>query len=43
MSQIAAQLALLSAAYINEILTNMNVDLGESATAADVMGLVVKS
>ena len=42
MSDIAAQLALLSAAQINGIPTNVNVELGESATAADVVRVVVK-
>jgi hypothetical protein len=42
MSDIAAQLALLCAAHINGIPTNVNVELGESATAADVVRVVVK-
>jgi len=42
MSEIAAQLALLAAAQINGIPTNVNVELGESATAADVVRVVVK-
>ncbi len=42
MSDIAAQLALLSAAQINGIPTNVNVELGQSATAADVVRVVVK-
>ena len=42
MSDIAAQLALLSASQINGIPTNVNVELGESATAADVVRVVVK-
>ena len=42
MSDIAAQLALLSAAQINGIPTNVNVELGESTTAADVVRVVVK-
>jgi len=42
MSDIAAQLALLSAAQINGIPTNVNVELGESATAGDVVRVVVK-
>ena len=41
MSDIAAQLALLSAAQINGIPTNVNVELGASATAADVVRVVV--
>ena len=42
MSDIAAQLALLAAAQINGIPTNVNAELGESATAADVVRVVVK-
>ena len=42
MSEIAAQLALLAAAQLNGIPTNVNVELGESATAADVVRVVVK-
>ena len=42
MSEIAAQLALLAAAQINGIPTNVNVELGESATAEDVVRVVVK-
>jgi len=42
MSDIAAQLALLSAAQINGIPTNVDVELGQSATAADVVRVVVK-
>jgi len=42
MSDIAAQLALLSAAQINGIPTNVNVELGQSAMAADVVRVVVK-
>ena len=42
MSDIEAQLALLSAAQINGIPTNVNVELGESATAGDVVRVVVK-
>ncbi len=42
MSDIAAQLALLSAAQINGIPTNVNVELGASATAGDVVRVVVK-
>lgn len=42
MSEIAAQLVLLAAAQINEIPTNVNVELGESATAEDVVRVVVK-
>ena len=43
MSEIAAQLALLAAAQINGIPTNVNVELGESATAEDVVRVVVQS
>jgi len=42
MSDSAAQLALPSAALINSIPTNVNLELGESATAADVVKVVVK-
>ena len=42
MSDIAAQLALLSAAQINGIPTNVNVELGESATAETVIKIVIK-
>jgi hypothetical protein len=42
MSDIAAQLALLAAAQINGIPTNVNVELGASATAGDVVRVVVK-
>lgn len=42
MSDIAAQIALLSAAQINGIPTNANMELGASATAGDVVRLVVK-
>ena len=43
MSEIAAQLALLAAAQINGIPTNVNVELGESATAEDVVRVVVSA
>jgi len=43
MSDIAAQLALLCAAQINGTPTNVNVELGQSATAEDVVRVVVKS
>ena len=43
MSDIAAQLALLSAAQFNGIPTNVNVELGQSATAGNVVKVVVKS
>ena len=42
MSDIAAQLALLAAAQINGIPTNVNAELGESATAEDVVRVVVR-
>ena len=42
MTHIASQLALLSAAQINGIPTNVTIELGESATAQDVVRLVVK-
>ena len=42
MSDIAAQLALLAAAQINGIPTNVNAELGESASAQDVVRVVVK-
>lgn len=41
MSDIAAQLALLSAAQVNGIPTNVSVELGQSATPADVVRVVV--
>ena len=43
MSDIAAQLAFLAAAQINAVATNVNVELGESATAEDVVNVVVRS
>ena len=42
MSDIAAQLALLAAAQINGIPTNVNAELGESATAQEVVQVVAK-
>jgi hypothetical protein len=42
MSDIAAQMALLVAAQINGIPTNVNVELGHSATAEDVVRIVVQ-
>jgi len=42
MSDIAAQLALLAAAQINGIPTNVNAELGDSATAQNVVRVVVK-
>ena len=43
MSDIAAQLAFLGAAQINGVATNVNIELGESATAEDVVGVVVRA
>lgn len=43
MTEIAAQLSILAAAQINGIPTNVNVELGEGATAGDVVRVVVKS
>ena len=43
MTEIAAQLATLSAAQINGISTNVNVELGNSATPEAVVTIVVKS
>ena len=43
MTEIAAQLSILAAAQINGIPTNVNAELGEGATAGDVVGVVVKS
>ena len=42
MSEIAAQLALLAAAQINGIPTSVDVELGERATAEDVVRVVVQ-
>ena len=42
MSDIAAQLAFLAAAQINGVATNVNIELGESATAEDVVRVVVR-
>ena len=42
MTEIAAQLAFLGAAQINGIPTNVNHELGESATAADVVKVVIR-
>ena len=42
MSDIAAQLAFLGAAQINGVATNVNIELGESATAEDVVHVVVR-
>ena len=43
MTEIAAQLATLSAAQINGISTNVNVELGNSATPEAVVKIVIKS
>jgi hypothetical protein len=43
MTEIAAQLSILSAAQINGIPTNVNVELGESATPEAVVEVVIKS
>ena len=43
MKEIAAQLAMLSAAQINGISTNVNVELGNSATPEAIVKIVVKS
>ena len=42
MTEIAAQLAFLGAALINGIPTNVNHELGESATAADIVKVVIR-
>ena len=42
MTEIAAQLAFLGAAQINGIPTNVNHELGESATAQDVVKAIVR-
>lgn len=43
MTEIAAQLSMLAAAQINGIPTNVNVELGEGATAEEIVNIVVKS
>jgi hypothetical protein len=43
MTEIAAQLSILSAAQINGIPTNVNAELGESATPEAVIDIVIKS
>ncbi len=43
MGEIAAQLAMLSAAQINGIPTNVNVELRDGATPESIVDLVVKS
>jgi hypothetical protein len=43
MTEIAAQLSILSAAQINGIPTNVNAELGESATPEGVVEVVIKS
>jgi hypothetical protein len=42
-TEIAARLSILAAAQINGIPTNVIVELGEGATAGDVVGVFVKS
>ncbi|MFM8842519.1 MAG: hypothetical protein ACKOFU_07425 [Actinomycetota bacterium] len=42
MTHIATQLAFLSAAQINGIPTNVNAELGDAATAEDVVRIVVQ-
>ena len=42
MTEIAAQLSILAAAQINGTPTNVSVELGEGATAGDVVRVVVK-
>jgi hypothetical protein len=43
MGEIAAQLALLSAAQINGIPTNVNAELRDGATPESIVDIVVKS
>jgi hypothetical protein len=43
MTEIAAQLTILSAAQINGIPTNVNVELGDSATLEGMVEVVIKS
>ena len=42
MADIAAQLAFLGAAQVNGITTNVNLELGESATPEQIVNVVVK-
>lgn len=42
MTEISAQLCLLAAAQINRIPTNVSAELGSSATAEDIVRIVVK-
>jgi hypothetical protein len=42
MTHIATQLAYLSAAQINGLPTNVNAELGDAATAEDVVRIVVQ-
>ncbi len=42
MTDIAAQLAFLGAAQVNGITTNVNLELGESATPEQIVNVVVK-
>ena len=43
MTEIAAQLSILAAAQINGIPTNVSVELGQGATAGEIVNIVVKS
>jgi hypothetical protein len=43
MTEIAAQLSILSAAKINGIPTNVNVELGECATPEGVVEVMIRS
>ena len=43
MTEIAAQLSILSAAQINGLTTNVSAELGESATPEGVVEVVIKS
>jgi len=43
MTEIAAQLSILSASQINGIATNVNVELGESATPEGVVEVAIQS
>jgi len=43
MTEIAAQLSILAAAQINGIPTNVNAELGEGATAEQVVNVEVRN
>jgi hypothetical protein len=43
MTEIAAQLSILSAAQINGLTTNVSAELGESATPEGVVEVVIKN